>query len=85
MPSFCSPKLILIAFILSAASITQGLKLSKLKDATISSPCSTNSADNTTKLIGLPPFIAVSNSEPNAASKPGSRPLSDRYGGPGED
>ncbi|KAF3164496.1 hypothetical protein EYR41_005610 [Orbilia oligospora] len=71
-----SSKLILTAFLFSTASIAQlpSLKISNPKVATSPSSCTNKNAENATKL-SLPPFIDVSNSEPNAASKPGSQPL----------
>ncbi|KAF3097058.1 hypothetical protein TWF102_006496 [Orbilia oligospora] len=79
-----SSKLILTAFLFSTASIAQlpSLKISNPKVATSPSSCTNKNAENATKL-NLPPFIDVSNSEPNAASKPGSQPLSNQYGGGG--
>ncbi|KAK6347827.1 hypothetical protein TWF718_005651 [Orbilia javanica] len=76
-----SSKIILITIFLlplaSTASTTKpGTKTPKIKNDIISSPYSKNGDINiTTTKITLPPFVDVSDSEPNASSKPGLRPI----------
>ncbi|KAK6357900.1 hypothetical protein TWF730_007257 [Orbilia blumenaviensis] len=76
----------LIVFIITglayytSSTIAQSTEVSKRQDGTHSSPCIVIKGrnNNTNTKVNPPPFVDVSNSEPNAASEPGPRSVADQ-------